>query len=299
MKVFLTGASGVMGRSALTALDRAGHEVVGLARSERAARIIAAHGAHVHPGTVFDRDGLAAGMRGCDAVLHFATAMPVGHAMLLPGPWRRHDRIRGAGTRAVVDAVRAAGVPRLVQQSRSALYADGGDDWVDEYSPVDITRASDPIADAESAAAAARADGVDVVILRFGQIAGPDPASRWLVRRARSGRPTGWGEPRSWMHPVHVDDVGTAAVAALSAPDGLYNVGGEPCRRADLAELLAVAGGRAGGRFHHPFTQRMVGERLETYTRSQRVSSQRFADRTGWHPEHPKLTPDWFDDVLL
>jgi 2-alkyl-3-oxoalkanoate reductase len=32
-------------------------------------------------------------------------------------------------------------------------------------------------------------------------------------------------------------------------------------------------------------------------SRSQRVSSQRFCDRTGWHPQFPKLTPDWFDDV--
>jgi hypothetical protein len=31
--------------------------------------------------------------------------------------------------------------------------------------------------------------------------------------------------------------------------------------------------------------------------RSQRVSSQRFSDRTGWHPQYPKLTPDWFDHV--
>ncbi|MDR6116831.1 nucleoside-diphosphate-sugar epimerase [Aeromicrobium sp. SORGH_AS981] len=298
MKVFLTGASGVMGRSATTALVAAGHEVVGLVRSERAARVAEAHGARPHRGTVFDVDAMAAGMQGCDAVVNFAGRMPVGLAMLRPGAWRQNDRIRAVGSRRVAEAMLAAGVPRLVQQSRSSIYADGGDAWIDELAPVEITRDTDTVAEAEQHARALGRRGRDVVVLRFGQIVGPDPGSRWLLRRARSGRPTGWGEPSSWVHLVHVDDVGTAAEAALTAPAGVYNVGAEPCRREDLAEQLALAGGRRGGRFHHRVTQRLAGVRLETFGRSQRVTSQRFGDRAGWHPMFPKLTPDWFDGVL-
>jgi nucleoside-diphosphate-sugar epimerase len=295
LKVFLTGASGVMGRSATAALLAAGHEVVGLARSERAAAVVTADGATVHRGTVFDVEAMVAGMRGCDAVVNLAGRMPIGLAMLRPGAWRANDRIRAVGSQRVAEAVVAAGVPRLVQQSRSSIYADGGEDWVDEQAPVEITRDTDTVAEAEQHASAAASHGVEVVVLRFGQILGPDPASRWLVRRARSGRPTGWGSPEAWMHLVHVDDVGTAVEAALTAPAGTYNVGAEPCRRADLAEQLALAGGRRGGRFHHRTTQRLGGVRLEAFARSQRVTSQRFGDRAGWHPRYPKLTPDWLD----
>lgn len=295
MKVFLAGASGVMGRSATSTLVAAGHDVVGLARSDRAAAVVEAHGGTAHQGSVFDLDAMINGMRGCDVVVNFAGRMPVGPAMLRPGAWRANDRIRSVGSERVAQAVVAAGVPRLVQQSRSSIYADGGDHWIDEHAPVEITRDTDTVAEAEQHASAAGRHGVEVVLLRFGQIVGHDPASRWLVRRARSGRPTGWGEPTSWVHLVHVDDVGTATEAALTAPVGTYNVGAEPCRRADLTEQLALAGGRRGGRFHHPLTQRIAGVRLETFGRSQRVTSQRFGDRAGWHPLFAKLTPEWLD----
>jgi nucleoside-diphosphate-sugar epimerase len=298
LKVFLTGASGVMGRSTTSALVAAGHEVVGLARSDRAAAVVEAHGGRPHRGSVFDLDALTEGMRGCDVVVNFASRMPVGRAMLRPGAWRANDRIRSAGSRRVAEAVRAAGVPRLVQQSRSSIYADGGDDWIDEDAPVEITRDTDTVAEAEQHAEEVARHGAEVVVLRFGQIVGPEPSSRWMVRRARSGRPTGWGDPHTWVHLVHVDDVGTAAESALTAPAGTYNVGAEPCRRRDLAEQLALAGGRRGGRFHHRLTQKVAGIRLETFARSQRISSQRFGDRAGWHPLYPKLTPDWLDGVL-
>ncbi|WP_156368194.1 NAD(P)-dependent oxidoreductase [Aeromicrobium sp. Leaf289] len=297
MKVFLTGASGVMGRSTMTSLVDAGHDVVGLARSDRAASVVEARGGRPHRGTVFDADALVEGMRGCDVVINFAGRMPVGLSMLRPGAWRANDRIRAIGSQRVAQAALTAGVPRLVQQSRSSIYADGGDDWIDEQAPVEITRDTDTVAEAEQHAEAVRRHGADVVVLRFGQIVGPDPSSRWMVRRARSGRPTGWGDPQSWVHLVHVDDVGTAAESALTAPVGTYNVGAEPCRRADLAEQLALAGGRRGGRFHHRITQKVAGVRLETFSRSQRISSQRFGDRAGWHPLFPKLTPDWLDGV--
>ncbi len=297
MKVFLTGASGVMGRSTTSRLVEAGHEVVGLVRSDRAAAVVEAHGGRAHRGTVFDVEAMTAGMRGCDAVVNFASHVPVGHAMLRPGAWRANDRIRSTGTRRVVDAARSAGVGRLVQQSRSSIYADGGDDWIDEQSPVEITRDTDTVAEAEQHAETFVGEGRELVVLRLGQIIGPEPSSRWMVRRARSGRPTGWGDPWSWVHLLHVADVGTAAECAITAPPGLYNVGAEPCHRRDLAEQLALAGGRRGGRFHHRVTQRVGGVRLETFARSQRISSQRFGDRAGWHPLFPKLTPDWLDGV--
>lgn len=298
MKVFLTGASGVMGRSTTTALVREGHDVVGLVRSDRAAEVVARHGARPHRGTVFDVDALVEGMRGCDVVLNFAGRMPVGLSMLRPGAWRANDRIRARGSQQVARAAVAAGVPRLVQQSRSSIYADGGDDWIDEQAPVEITRDTDTVAEAEQQAELVRREGGELVVLRLGQIVGPEPSTRWMVRRARSGRPIGWGDPTSWVHLLHVDDVGSAASVALTAPDGTYNVGAEPCRRQDLAEQVALAGGRRGGRFHHAATQRLGGIRLETFARSQRVTSQRFGDRAGWHPQYPKLTPDWFDGVL-
>jgi nucleoside-diphosphate-sugar epimerase len=286
-----------MGRSTIQALHDAGHTVVGLARSSKAAAVVAARGAEPVLGDLFDAGALVKAMRGCDAVVNFATHVPIGYTLLVPGAWRANDRIRSHGTAIVAAAAREAGVGRLVQQSLSFVYADHGDDWIDEHSAIELTRASEHVVVAEGEIDDFTRSGGVGVSLRFGQIAGQDRNTAWLLRRARAGRPTGIGEPDSWTHVLHVDDVGTAAAAALMAPAGAYNVGAEPVKRTDMADTFALAAGHEEGRFFSRAIMRLGGQRIEMVSRSQRVSSQRFCDRTGWHPQYPKLTPDWFDDV--
>ena len=287
-----------MGRSTIPALHDAGHTVVGLARSSKAAKVVAARGAEPVMADLFDASALAQAMQGCDAVINFATRVPIGFTMLLPGAWRTNDRIRSHGTGIVAKAAREAGVGRLVQQSLSFVYADHGDDWIDEHSAIELTRASEHVVVAEGEIDDFTRSGGVGVSLRFGQIAGPDGTTAWLLRRARAGRPIGIGARDSWAHVVHADDIGTAAVAALTAPAGAYNVGAEPVKRGDMADTFALVGGRKEGRFFSRPMMWLGGQRLEMISRSQRVSSQRFCDRTGWHPQYPKLTPDWFDGVL-
>jgi nucleoside-diphosphate-sugar epimerase len=70
MRVFVTGASGWIGSAAIPELIAAGHEVIGLARSEQAAARVTAQGATPHPGSLDDLDSLRAGAEAADAVLH-------------------------------------------------------------------------------------------------------------------------------------------------------------------------------------------------------------------------------------
>jgi nucleoside-diphosphate-sugar epimerase len=296
VKVFLTGATGIMGRSAVKALHEAGHTVVGLVRSADKAAEVAACGVQPHQGDLFDRPSLVAGMHGCDAVANLATHVPVGMRVMMPGAWNANDRIRTFGSHHVVEAAREAGVGRVIQQSLSYVYADRGDDWIDEGSPIDVTRYVEPVVEAEANIEGFISAGGDGVSLRFGLITGADPNSAWLLSRARAGKPTGMGPKEGWCHVIHPEDVGTAVVAALTAPSGIYNVGATPVRRGDLVDLYAQAGGRQSGRFYGPLFMRLGGSKIELLTRSQRVTSQRLGDRAGWQPRHPKLALDWFDD---
>ncbi|CAN5872042.1 NAD(P)-dependent oxidoreductase [soil metagenome] len=296
--MFVTGATGVMGCSAVSTLLAAGHEVAGLARSASTAEQVRSMGATPVPGGLFDPDGLVGAFAGCEAVCNMATHVPVGYAALRPGAWRVNDRIRAEGSRLVAEAARAAGVRRLVQESVSVLYADAGEDWIDEHSPIVTNRAAEPMVLAETHAQNFAGFGRDSVVLRLGGIVGDDEYTRWRLARARAGQPIGVGPPDAWVHVIHSDDVGTAVLAALTAPSGIYNAGAVPARRRELAQTLAGAVGRDRSSFMSRTMVRLGGERLELLTRSQRVSSTAFAQATGWKPEHRELGPAWVQGLL-
>jgi nucleoside-diphosphate-sugar epimerase len=289
MQVFVTGGTGAIGTHTVPALVAAGHRVSALARSDAKAAVLRGQGATPVLVSLFDRHALTEAFAGHDAVVNLASALPSTTAFIRKSAWRDCERVRAEGSAAVVDAARAAGVHKLIQESVVMIYRDGGSRWIDEDQPVDhypITR-SNHAAEA-SANRFAAADG-DASILRFGVFYGPHAAhSEQIIEMAR--RHIGFvpGRSDTYISSICVTDGAAAIVAALSAPGGTYNIVDDtPLTKHDYAEACCAAVGvqhwiGAPGRLGL-----LLGDRLTSMTRSLRVSNQRFRDAAGWQPRYP------------
>ncbi|MGY2873612.1 nucleoside-diphosphate-sugar epimerase [Marmoricola sp. URHA0025 HA25] len=295
----MSGGTGVIGRAAVRSLLAAGHDVDVLSRSPQNTALIQDLGARPRPADLFDAASLEAAYLGADAVVNLASRVPVGYSAAWPTAWRRNDALRTKAVANVVAAARAAGVRRLVQQSVSHLYADGGDAWIREQDPIEITPATEPAAVGESHVLDFGSSSRAGVVLRFGTVVGDDPTTRFLLKAAANKRPVGIGRPENWSHLVHTDDLGPAVVAALHAPRGVYNVGAEPVLRGELVAAYAKAAGAESGAFMGPVLRRLAGPRVEPLTRSLRVSSDHFSAQTGWTPRRPTFDAAWFDAAAL
>ncbi len=302
VKVVISGGTGVIGRAAVRALVEAGHTVDVLARSPQNVTVISGLGASPQRADLFDRASLVAAYEGADVVINLASAMPVGYAAIWPNAWRLHDDLRTHAVANVARAAREAGVRRVIQESASFVYADGGDAWIGEQDPIDITPATEPVAVGESHvqdfAAAHPSAGRTGVLLRFGTIVGDDPLTRFWLRAAANGRPVGIGRPDQWTHLVHEDDLGPAVLAALIAPTGVYNVGAAPVRNGEVVAAYAKAAGVEEAAFMGPVLRRLAGSRIEPLTRSLRVCSSHFTAQSGWQPRRPTFDVAWFDAAM-
>jgi nucleoside-diphosphate-sugar epimerase len=207
-----------------------------------------------------------------------------------PGAWDENDRLRREASAAVARAARAAGARRLVQESVALVYADGGDAWLDEDAPVAGGGPTSTALIAEANATELHAG--ETVVLRFGVLIGPDSQlTRADVASARrAGISPTLGPRDAYLPTLWLDDAGSAIAAALHTPAGSYNVADEdPPTRAEVDAALAAAVGRSALR---PALDD-VPPALEPMARSQRVSSRRLREASGWVPRVRGGTDGW------
>ena len=252
MRVFVAGATGVIGSPLVPQLLQAGHEVTAMTRSVLRAEQLKAVGADPVVCDVFDADGVRAAMADAspDAVIHQLTSLPPRLDVADPSVFDANNRVRIEGTRNLVDAALATGARRVVAQSIAFVYAPTGDRIKDEDAPL-FTDAAPPFGGVVAAVAelerlVTSSAGIDGLVLRYGLLYGPGTAhdrrgsTAADIIAARVPLVEGATGMYSWLH---VEDAASAAVAALQrgAP-GIYNVvDDEPAPQPEWLPALARA----------------------------------------------------------
>jgi len=175
MKIFLTGATGVIGRRVVPLLLGRRHDVTACVRSPEAAQKALALGARACVMSLFDADGLRRAVAGHDAVVNLATHIPASSLlMFMRRAWRENDRLRRIGSANLVDAALAGGVQRFVQESFAPVYPDRGDKWIEEDTPLQPVPFNRSLEESERSALRFAATGNGGVVLRFGAFYGAD-----------------------------------------------------------------------------------------------------------------------------
>ena len=241
MKIFMTGASGYIGGSVADRLVKAGHLVLGLARSEAAAARLRAHGIAAVRGELFSHGIVRSAARAADAVINCANA---------------EDPFVVA---AIIEALSGSGKPFLHTSGSSVV----GDKAAGKFSPKMHHEDTplEPLPEkiqrvaVQRAALAAAAEGVRSVVLCpcliYGRGTGANPDSIQvpnLIRQAvRSGVPRYIGDGENVWSTVHIDDVADAYLLALDgarAGSFFYLENGEASLKSIVESIARLVGGK-------------------------------------------------------
>ena len=195
MRIFLAGASGVIGQRLIPRLVKQGHVVGGMTRSPGKTELLARLGAEPILCDVFDRDALIKAVRDFnpDVILNELTDLPdeverIGDHVEL------NARIRTEGNQNLIEAARQSGSPKILAQTVAWQLPDGPD--------------AEAVAELERSVLAEGG-----VVLSYGQFYGPDTYNEQQIP----------AEPR-----VQIDHAADRTVELLDAPSGVVVITDQP-----------------------------------------------------------------------
>lgn len=283
MHIFVAGATGVLGRRVVPRMVAQGHGVTAVARTPQKAEALRRQGAVPVSVDLFDPRAVTKAVEGHDVVVNLATAIPATSTMLRRSAWWTNDRLRTEAAGHLVEAARAVGAARVVQESIAFAYPDRGAAWIDEDVPLDLPPFAAAVQAAEAHTRRFGDGGGTGVVLRLGLLMAADSHHTSVLVHLLRYRVLALPEPAAGYRPwVHADDTASAVVAALDAPAGVYNVvEDQPLTGREHAAVLEALTGR---RLVRPPEALAVGAYLRAARRSQRVSNRRLRDTTGWRP---------------
>jgi 2-alkyl-3-oxoalkanoate reductase len=289
MRVFVTGATGALGRWAVPLLVEQGHDVTAVGRTPAKRGALERMGARPVEVDLFDAAAVRRAIGRAEGIVNLATAVPPGFRSFLPWAWRPMDRIRRQVSANLVAAALAGdSVQRLVQESFAPVYADAGDAWVDESWPFRPDWYNRSVLDAERQADTLTRAGWAGVVLRFGLLYGPaDDNSLMLIDAIRRGWYPLLGSPDGYSSWVTHEDAAAAVAAALTVPAGVYNVvDDQPLRRRELAGGIARLVGVGPPRFLPAWAATLGGPVVRTIARSLRISNRKLRQASTWEPKY-------------
>jgi len=289
MRIFVTGATGFIGSAIVQELLGAGHQVVGLARSDATAKSLATAGAEVHRGALDDLDSLRRGAAASDGVIHTAFV----HDFSDYAGAGETDRL---AVEAMGGAIAESGRP-LVITSGTTVVTPGRLSTEDEAA--DPNSPSAPRVASEEAVLALASQGVRASVVRLPPSVHGDgdrgfvPALIGIAREKGVSAYVGDGLNR-WpaVHRLDAAHLFRLALEKGSAGARFHGVADEGVTVRDIADVI-------GRRLNVPIVAKSPEEAADHFgwlahfvVIDSPASSTRTQEQLGWRPSQPALIPD-------
>lgn len=299
MNIFVAGATGILGRNVVRRLVAKGHFVRALSRSAQNEKLIRELGAEPAVGDLFDMRALAHLVEGSEAVMHLATKIPNKIRPSLQD-FSENDRVRTEGTAKLLEAARKTGARLYLQQSIAFLAATRDARVLRDDAPCTLPMppGSPLFAAAKMEELVRRANedhGLATTILRGGAFYHAESLqTRQILAAIRKRRLPIFGSGDNFISSIHVDDMGSAFVAALERPAPgatFFVVDDHPLTFKEYVKTMAGLLGAKPARHWPAFLARpLLGPVMGLFpTISFNCPNAKFKQATGWQPDYPDL----------
>ena len=215
-RVFITGATGVLGKRVAKLLIEENIQVVALSRSASNSSQLKQTGVEVVEGDLFNPEEMIEATKNCDAIFHLATHIPRKPIPNKPDDWKENDKIRTEGTKALLQAAVANNIKIFIQESVTILYGDKNGETVTSETPIAKEQIvwTKSAVEMENMIRAEKRTGH--VIIRFGSFYSEDSwNTTYLFDSIRNHKLPIIGKGEFYWNLISVDDAADAAVYSL------------------------------------------------------------------------------------
>ncbi|NDJ54047.1 MAG: NAD(P)-dependent oxidoreductase [Chloroflexi bacterium] len=292
MRIFVTGATGFIGRAVIAELKKHNHDVIGLARTDASGAMLRAMKVTSLIGQGRDVQLLTDALEGVHAIVHLANTLPTDDTTT-EDTWKFSGEVMVKMMENLLRSSERTGVKTVVFPSFYGIYGDYGDVFVTEEAPVLPVPSVQRFWEAEQlllrSSFLRRSSGV---ILRLGLVYSHDsPDTRGLLYALKRGQASIEGDGAIYWPMIHVDDVAQAVRLALEqAPHGeTYNIcDNEPVLQSNLYMNLAqtIEGPIPESSDDAQLMPYMGRINLEPLSFSVRLTNAKARDELGFDPQH-------------
>ncbi len=311
MKIFITGATGVLGKRLVKEFVSRGHSVTGMVRSTQGEELVNSLGGNPSRAGLFDKEALLPAVEGSDVVIHAATSIPVKARMKLED-FALNDRIRREGTRILTECAVKAGAKKLIFQDVVWVARPPDGSYFDESSPANPDKSVQSGIDGENIVLqAGEKYGFIPTVLRCGFFYGSDTAhTRTIGEGLKKRKFPIIGSGDSLWSNVHVDDAAAAFVtAALEDLKGVWHVVDDgPVRVSEFLNGFADRLGAPAPRRIPEWLGRILAGSyaVNFFTASTYTSNNKLRTGSSWSPKYPtykegldQIVRDWKTEGFL